>query len=225
MSNPPPSPFHISLSMISSPTSSISSGSSKVSSNKFKAGVSIANSSHVFSSLSLGLSPGQGSLAETGHHPSQGEKNQGSGDKGKAGKGQNQEARKRFAEQGRHSRYYISFLTVLYSKSCHSLPGGGGRAWADLHLMLLLTVGGLNWGTKEQVYASVNLPFHLSLMQWMWSLPLISSPLSHAGELWKGPSETRWDWFSCPCCVIIARPRTSAPREHVCPVEVWISTA
>jgi len=126
--------------------------------------------------------------------------------------------------QEEHSSFCISFLIVVYSKSCYSLPGGGGRTSTELHLMLLLTVGGLNWGTKEQVYANVNLPFHLSLMQWIWSLPLISSPLSHAEELWKGPSETCWDWFCCLCWVITTKPWTTTPKEHICLLEVWTST-
>lgn len=125
--------------------------------------------------------------------------------------GQKQEASQSFAEQGRHWRFCISFLIVLYSKSCLNLPGGGGRARADLHLMFLLAVGGLNWGTKEQVYANVNLPFHLSLMQWMWSLPLISSPLSHAGELWKGPSETCWIDFPARAGLLLPDPGQPLP--------------
>lgn len=71
--------------MIFPPISSIASGLSKVGSNEFKMGISIANSNHGFSSLALGLSPGQRSLAETGHVPSLSEKNQVSGSKKKAG--------------------------------------------------------------------------------------------------------------------------------------------
>lgn len=99
--------------MIFPPISSIASGFSKAGSNEFKAGINIVNSNNGLSSLSLGLSPGQGSLAETGHLPSLDEKNQVSGARKRQEKDRN---RKRAnGLQSNEGVQDFAFLFSLYS--------------------------------------------------------------------------------------------------------------